>query len=261
MQEATRRQYLALLGIDVWLPRDEAEASDAAAAAANVAAPAAPPAHEPVAARPAVVAEPVPGAARPPLEQTHEVPAPVMQPPATQLPEMEAPAAQAPVTPPPAPVSTPPTVTATGSSAESLSCSLLSLPDGLLLLAGHVTPQAPGLSGPEFALLASIAGALAPGATLPAIEEFHWPPRNLRLPAAAARGHAGDALVGLLAEHRRRRNVRDVLVLGEALADSVRVAASRLGLNVVAVPAVSAMLADPALKRACWDAAKSLRRG
>lgn len=249
MQEATRRQYLALLGVDVWLPRDEAEASDAAAAATVVAAPVAPPAQEPVVARPAVVAEP------PPVEQT----------PVVQTPVMEAPAAQAPVTPPPAPVSTPistpPPVTATGSPAESLSCSLLPLPDGLLLLAGHVTPQAPGLSGPEFALLASIAGALAPGAALPAIEEFHWPPRNLRLPAAAARGHAGDALIGLLAEHRRRRNVRDVLVLGEALADSVRAAASRLGLNVVAVPAVSAMLADPALKRACWDAAKSLRRG
>lgn len=255
MQEATRRQYLALLGIDVWLPRDEAAASDAAAAAANVAAPVASPAQEPVVARPAVVAEP------PPVEQTPAVQAQAMQTPVMPPPVMEEPAEQAPVMPPSAPVSAPLTVTATVSPAESLSCSLLSLPDGLLLLAGHVTPQAPGLSGPEFALLASIAGALAPGAALPAIEEFHWPPRNLRLPAAAARGHAGDALIGLLAEHRRRRNVRDVLVLGEALADSVRAAASRLGLNVVAVPAVSAMLVDPALKRACWDAAKSLRRG
>lgn len=249
MQEATRRQYLALLGVDVWLPRDEAEASDAAAAASVVAAPVAPTAQEPVVARPAVVVAP------PPVEQTPAAPAPAMDAPVTQ-----SPAAPAPVTPPPAAVSLSPPVTPAESPSGSLSCSLLSLPDGLLLLAGHVTPQAPGLSGPEFALLASIAGALAPGATLPAIEEFHWPPRNLRLPAAASRGHAGDALVGLLAEHRRRRQVRDVLVLGEALADSVRAAASRLGLNVVAVPAVSAMLVDPALKRACWDAAKSLRR-
>lgn len=252
MQEATRRQYLALLGIDVWLPRDEAAASDAAAAVATVAAPVAPSAPEPVAERPAVVAEPAP------VEQSPAMQTPVTQAPTVQAPTEQAPTGQAPVTPPSEPVSMPPPVTA--SPAGSLSCSLLSLPDGLLLLAGHVTPQAPGLSGPEFALLASIAGALAPGATLPAIEEFHWPPRNLRLPAAAARGHAGDALIGLLAEHRRRRHVRDVLVLGEALADSVRAAASRLGLNVVAVPAVSAMLVDPALKRACWDAAKSLRR-
>lgn len=227
MQETTRRQYLALLGIDVWLPRDEADASDAAAAASM-------PAPVPErAAVPAVVAEPSPPAA-------------------------------VPVTPPPflepAPVASPPVASPAEAPGEPLSCSLLVLPDGLLLLAAHVTPQAPGLSGPEYALLASIAGALAPGATLPATEEFHWPPRNLRLPAAAARGGAGDALIGLLAEHRRRRNVRDVLVLGESLADSVRPAAGRLGLNLVAVPALSAMLADPALKRACWDAAKSLRR-
>lgn len=261
MQEATRRQYLALLGVDVWLPRDEADASDAAAAVAAHAA-------EPGARRQVVVAEPSTPpvvAATPPAGQAPGMEeAPALQSSAVQSSTMaqsptehtfaqRVPAQQAPASMPPP--------TATGSSAESLSCSLLSLPDGLLLLAGHVTPQAPGLSGPEFVLLASIAGALAPGATLPAIEEFHWPPRNLRLPAAAARGHAGDALIGLLAEHRRRRNVRDVLVLGEALAESVRAAASRLGLNVVAVPAVSAMLADPALKRACWDAAKSLRRG
>lgn len=142
-----------------------------------------------------------------------------------------------------------------------LSFSLLALPDGLLLLAAPVTPEAPGLSGPEHALLASIATALAPGATLPATDEFHWPPRGVKLPAVAASGGATDVLVGLLAEHRRRRGLRDLLVLGEALAAAVQPAAGRLGLNVVAVPALAAMLSDPARKRACWDAAKSLRRG
>lgn len=142
---------------------------------------------------------------------------------------------------------------------DELSCSLLALPDGLLLLAAHL-PQAPGLSGPEHALLASIAAALAPGASLPATTEFHWPPRGVRLPTTA-RGGASDALVGLLAEQRRRLGLRDLLVLGEDLAQQVQPVAGRLGLKWVAVPALSAMLADAALKRACWDAAKPLRRG
>lgn len=219
MQESTRRQYLSLLGIDTWLPRDEPDARDSAL---------------PVATSPAGV---VPAGV---------VPAPVSAPEPAIVPESPAVIASE-----PADIAVP----------APLSFSLLALPDGLLLLAAPVTPEAPGLSGPEHALLASIATALAPGATLPATDEFHWPPRGVKLPAVAASGGATDVLVGLLAEHRRRRGLRDLLVLGEALAAAVQPAAGRLGLNVVAVPALAAMLSDPARKRACWDAAKSLRRG
>lgn len=187
MQEATRRQYLALLGIETWLPRDQAE-------------------------------EPV------------------------------VPAAQS-VEPAPTKVA----------GVDALSCSLLALPGGLLLLAAHLS-QAPGLSGPEHALLANIAAALAPGASLPATTEFHWPPRGVRLPVTA-RGGTVDALVGLLGEQRRRQGLQDLLVLGEDLARQVQPVAERLGLTLVAVPALAAMLADPVLKRACWDTAKPLRRG
>ncbi|MFZ5722416.1 MAG: hypothetical protein ACOY33_02025 [Pseudomonadota bacterium] len=222
MQETSRRRYLALLGIDLWLPRD---AVDAVAEA--------PSAEPPVVPSPAVAAPPPPAA-----EAVPAAPEPV-------------PAA----TPPPA------AAAAVAGDVGPLGCSLLALPDGLLVIAAYVTPQAPGLSGPEHALLASIAAALAPGARLPAPDEFRWPPPGVRLPAVARPGAGADALIGLLAEQRRRRNLRDLLLLGESLAAPVQEAAVRLGLNAVVAPSLSAMLADPARKRACWDVARPLRRG
>lgn len=236
MQESTRRQYLALLGVDVWLPRDAVDAPDTAVAPA-----------------PAIPVAPVAVTADPPAVTTAPAPVPAA-PPSPAAPAVVSSAAA------PAPPAEPAAPASAAAVAEALGCSLLALPDGLLVLAAYVTPQAPGLSGPEHALLASIAAALAPGAALPSPDEFRWPPPGVRLPAVARPGAGTDALVGLLAEQRRKRNLRDVLVLGDALAPVVEGVAARLGLRIVLAPSLAVMLADPARKRACWEVARPLRR-
>lgn len=240
MQEALRRQYLALMGVDVWLPRDAADEMVAAV-----------PEALPAMAGTAVAAPraPLPDDLPRRLDALREAPA------ATAIPALDAPVAKAPA------VITPAVPAAAAGVADRFGCSLLALPDGLLLVAAYVMPDAPGLAGPEYALLASIAAALAPGTILPAAEEFRWPPPGAsKLPAMSRPGAGVEALTGLLAE-RRRRGLRDVLVLGEAMTAPVSAAATRLGLQVVPAPSLAAMLADPAQKRACWDAARPLRRG
>lgn len=253
MQESTRRQYLALLGVDLWLPRNEADAVDDVSA---------------------VLPDAIPAAAR----AVAPTPESAVTPVATPTPEAELPVA--PVEPPraappaghptPAPnppaVAAPPVVIAPPSAAavpgepERIGCSLLALPDGLLVIAAYIKPDAPGLAGPEYALLASIAAALAPAANLPSADDFRWPPPGVQLPEVLRPGAGSEALIGLLAEQRRKLKLRDVLLLGEAAAAPVSAACTRLGLNLVITASLAAMLADPAHKRACWDSAKVLRR-
>lgn len=240
MQESLRRQYLALLGVDLWLPRSAGDPESSADAV-----PAAP--ALPVTGPRVAVADAAPMAA---------APAPLV--PSPRIVEEAKPVPQGPGVVPPVATATPAAVSGT---PDRIGCSLLTLPDGLLVIAAYIKPDAPGLGGPEYALLASIAAALAPGAALPSADDFRWPPPGVQLPEVLRAGAGSDALVGLLAEQRRKLKLRDVLLLGEAAAAPVSAACTRLGLNLVMTASLAAMLADPAHKRACWDAAKVLRRG
>lgn len=232
MNEALRRRYLAVLGIEQWLPRDApADVVEAAAAEATT-----------------VVAPPA-------LHELRGMP-----------PQLSASASMPPISPPPSSASSPaPGVSPTSLQsmpAERVGCSLLAPGEGLLLLAEFVTPDAAGLSGQEHALLINIAAALMPGisgSALPDTLDFSWPPRGARLPGMDRPGAAMEALMALLIE-QRKRGVRDVLVLGETLGNLLRTTTLAQSLSLVIVPSLAAMLADPAQKRACWVIAQSLRR-
>ena len=252
MHEATRRQYLALLGIEQWVPRGEVEAGMAdepapAAAAAGVSVSAATAVGGPsgtVAAGAAPTgtgAEPVgaaPAATTPPPPAT-----PVSPPP---RPEPTPPKA-APAPAPPAPRSP--------AAGERVGCSLLALPDGLLVVAAFATSAAPGLTGPEHEMFVRLGQALAPGRAIGAVTDFHWPPRGVRVPGIDRPGEAARAFAALLSGPALA-GARDVLLLGEVLADVL----APSGVHVVVGPSLATMLADPAAKRACWERAKPLLR-
>lgn len=248
MPEVTRLAYLALLGIEQWVPRagrdaagdgvaeaqsPGADVSDAAVkrtAAAPAAAPVALPAER-IAQLDAMLAQAASG--RPaPRTSTQEMPGVAV---------------------------TEPTLPAARDGTERIGCSLLPLADGLLLVAAFGTPQAPGLSGPEHALLANIAAALVPGAELPATLDFSWPPAGMRVPGMEKPGAGREALVAMLTE-QRKRGVRDVVVLGAELATLLGDAITRQNMVQASAPALAVLLADPQAKRACWEAVRSLRR-
>ncbi|MFZ5698119.1 MAG: hypothetical protein ACOY9J_05275 [Pseudomonadota bacterium] len=248
MPEATRLAYLALLGIEQWVPRagrgaegdgvaetqspgvDVSDAAVKRTAAVPAAAPVALPAER-IAQLDAMLAQAAGG--RPaPRTSTQEMPGIA---------------------------GTEPTLPAAGDGAERIGCSLLPLADGLLLVAAFGTPQAPGLSGPEHALLANIAAALVPGAELPATLDFSWPPAGMRVPGMEKPGAGREALVAMLTE-QRKRGARDVVVLGAELATLLGDAITRQNMVQASAPALAVLLADPQAKRACWEAVRSLRR-
>lgn len=232
MQESLRRQYLALLGIEQWLPRDQADAADTPTADAA-------PAVSAVAALQETPPAGVP-APRARLESLLAAPPPgVAEPPVAALPKVATAAAPA------------------AGVVERLGCALLSPGDGLLLVALFVSPAAPGLSSAEHAMFVRLAGALAPGAAVPEPVGFTWPPAGIRLPGMDTPGAAADALSAVLQRHVRE-GARDLVMLGESAL--VATCAAACGLRVVAAPALAAMLADPARKRACWDLIAPLKR-
>lgn len=269
MHEALRRQYLALLGIEQWLPRGEADPLAAAVATSESV---------------ASVATTVPRALAQDagISASHDVSVvPVgngatLNPAATaklaELPGGKAgvftAAPASPIAPPPvsgaeSALSTP-AVTATGvpvvlAPGVRVGCSLWLLADGLLLVAALSTPDAPGLTGPEHEMLVRLAAALTPGQAPGASFEFHWPPRGVRLPGLDRAGEAQKALAGLLAE-RRRQGVRDVLLLGEELSPLLADVCAQQALTLVPAPSPAAMLADQQAKRACWELARPLVR-
>ncbi len=246
MPEATRLAYLALLGIEQWLPRAgrdgdgvaEAQAPGADVPDVAVQRAAAAPAAAPVALSPERVAQldamlaPAANGRPAPRVSTQEMPGVAV---------------------------TEPTLPAARDGAGRIGCSLLPLADGLLLVAAFGTPQAPGLSGPEHALLANIAAALVPGAELPAILDFSWPPAGMRVPGMEKPGAGREALVAMLTE-QRKRGVRDVVVLGAELAALLGDAITRQNMVQANGPSLAVLLADPQAKRACWEAVRSLRR-
>lgn len=145
-----------------------------------------------------------------------------------------------------------------------LGCSLLLAGDGLLLLAEFSTPDAAGLSGAEYEMLANIAAALAPGRVLPDTLDFSWPPAGVQVPGMDHPDAAAEALLALLME-QRKRGVCDVLVLGKTLGDLLQAAPwmatlAKGALSLTCVPALAVMLLDPDAKRTCWDLARPLRR-
>ncbi len=249
MPEATRLAYLALLGIEQWLPRagrdadgdDIAQAHSSGAEVPDVAVnrPAAEPVAAPVALSPERVAQ---------LDAMLAQAANRRSAPRVSTQDMPGAAATAAAMP-----------SAAGGGAERIGCSLLPLADGLLLVAAFGTPQAPGLSGPEHALLANIAAALVPGAGLPATLDFSWPPAGMRVPGMEKPGAGREALVAMLTE-QRKRGVRDVVVLGAELAALLGDAITRQNMVQANGPSLAVLLADPQAKRACWEAVRSLRR-
>lgn len=251
MPEATRLAYLALLGIEQWVPRAGRDAAGDGVAEAQ--SPGADVSDAPDAAvkRTAGAAAAAPVAL--PAERNAQLDAMLAQAasgrptPRTSTPEM------------PGVAGTEPTSPAARDGAEHIGCSLLPLADGLLLVAAFGTPQAPGLSGPEHALLANIAAALVPGAELPATLDFSWPPAGMRVPGMEKPGAGREALVAMLTE-QRKRGVRDVVVLGAELATLLGDAITRQNMVQASAPALAVLLADPQAKRACWEAVRSLRR-
>lgn len=270
MQESVRRHYLALLGIEQWLPRGEADPVAAAGpVAVGVPLAAAPgPASLPAATATLATAAPA-GIEREPVvagattsTERREVPVgsaakldALMQQSGAPTPrQTRAPAS-------PAASGAQPTAPAPVVSAvatERLACSLLVSDDGLLVVAAFATMDAPGLSAAEHEMLLRLAGALSPRFTAMPVD-LHWPPRGARVPGLDRPGAARQALQEALVT-RQRQGVRDLLLLGEEMAPLLADAVTRLGLTLVVAPALAAMLADPQAKRACWDLAKSLRR-
>ncbi len=236
MHEATRLQYLALLGIEQWVPRDavvDAGVPVEVATGAVVA----------DAALPGNVASSLPPAGAAQLDAL------LAGEPVARRTVREALV----VAPPASNVAVPP------ERGERVGCSLLPVGDGLLLVAAYVAPEAPGLSGPEYALLANILSALRPGAALPTAIEFSWPPAGVRLPGMDRPGAGREALMALL-DAQHKRGAGDVIVLGEELGALLAGGVERPGLVLACAPSLAAMLADPAAKRACWAAVRHLRR-
>lgn len=164
MHEALRRQYLALLGIEQWLPRGE---PDPLAGAVAPAVPAAVSASAPGALATSEAGVSAAGASGPQATETLQN-------------------------------------VSVAESSERVGCTLLPLADGLLLVAMLSTPDAPGLTGPEHEMLLRMAAALTPGRAPGAALEFHWPPRGARVPGLDRPGEAQKALAALLAERRRQ---------------------------------------------------------
>lgn len=242
MHEATRLQYLALLGIEQWVPRDAVMAAeDVADTATSVAMLAA---VAPVDVAPAEAA-----GSRPPPAGAAQLDALLAGEPAPPRGVRDAPVV----------VPSPAVAVVAPERGERVGCSLLPVGDGLLLVAAYITPQAPGLSGPEYALLANIVTALRPAAALPTAIEFNWPPVGVRVPGMDRPGAGREALLALL-DGQRKRDPGEVIVLGEELGALLAGSGDRPGLVAACVPSLATMLADPAAKRACWAAVRHLRR-
>lgn len=136
---------------------------------------------------------------------------------------------------------------------DTLLLGVARLPHGVLMLA---TAQLPGLTGAQHALLARMGAALA--GTPPTVEEFAWPPPGTRIPGADRPGEADRAL-GLRLNEEQARGLTAVVLAGSDQAQRV---ARLLGdaAPLVVVPSLAEMLADPANKRAAWDAMRHLAR-
>jgi hypothetical protein len=237
MPSARRLAVLSLLGIEQWVPR--ARVAEFLASEA------------PAAASPDTLA--VGGATHGAAANTAP-PALSMGTPATAMPV--APAVPAAPTrlaaPPPAPdASIPQAPPAAG--GDTLLLGVARLPHGVLMLA---TAQLPGLTGAQHALLARMGAALA--GTPPTVEEFAWPPPGTRIPGADRPGEADRAL-GLRLNEEQARGLTAVVLAGSDQAQRV---ARLLGdaAPLVVVPSLAEMLADPACKRAAWDAMRHLAR-
>lgn len=284
MHEALRRQYLALLGIEQWLPRGETDALAEVHLPAGV-----------------VVESPSPVAARHPLPggERENPQLPPLRLAEGSVPSADSPAGQAQdaVNTPPFPVGengaanrplsavgqkgganvtlSPAGGEGRGEGAGSaphpiptdhdtrpgrFACAWLLLADGLLVVASLNAPDAPGLSGAEQELLMRMATALAPGrASLPLPVEYHWPPRGVRVPGLARPAEAEKSLREQLTSWKAG-GVRDLLVLGDTLVSLLQPLADSAGMCLVLAPSLGAMLADPQAKRACWDLARPLVR-
>jgi len=243
MPEALRRQYLGLLGIDAWLPRnavDEVVAGESVPAAdVNSAAPvAAESAGQRAAQLDALLGRAAPGANG--VREANPSPSPDAI---------------------PSPAREPQRVEQGGAvPAERFGCTFLAAGDGLLLIAAFAAPDAPGLSSAEHEMLVRLAAALVPGRTLPSPRDFSWPPAGLRVPGMEAPGAAREALRAML-DDQRRRGTRDVAVLGDELAAVIAALAEGMGLPApVRAPALATMLREPERKRDCWALLSPLRR-
>jgi hypothetical protein len=244
MQESTRLQYLALLGIEQWLPRNAVphaeEVADAGPAVAQAKLDALLKAPGTPDGLPAMA-----GNVEPPAIAGVREPAVVSSPPLS--------AAQA-------PSQHPQRTAASTASGERVGCSLLVLPGGLLLVADFVSPDAPGLSSAEHAMYLRLAAALAPGQTLPPPWDFSWPPAGVRVPGMDRPGAARDALKAVL-EAQCRRGLRDIAVLGDVAGGMFMALAEQMSLaKPVCAPSLAAMLTDAERKRECWLLLAPLKR-
>lgn len=256
MQESKRLAYLALLGIEQWLPRDavqgtvdvEPAASGSVTASASVPAPVSP-----------AAVPPPPAVGEAPADRLDALlamasPAPPALPASLARAQNDAPASTPAATTAAAPATR---ATAPG---ERIGCALLALPGGLLLVAEFASPDAPGLTSAEHAMFLRLAAALVPGQALPSPRDFTWPPAGVRVPGMDRPGAAREALRALL-EEQRRRGLRDVAVLGEGAAVVFRALVDEAGLpSPVCTFSLAAMLEEPDRKRACWTALAPLKR-
>lgn len=247
MQESTRIQYLSLLGIEQWLPRDSEDES----------------AHGVVARESDVLhAEPV----RTESAQTTLVKSNADSAITSVSPMERLDALLAQTAPLPAALSravndeVPQKFAPVLPAGERVGCALLMLPGGLLLVADFSQPDAPGLSSAEHTLLLRVAAALVPGQTLPSPKDFSWPPVGVRVPGMDKPGAAHEALRAML-EELRRRGLRDIAVLGEASSSIFNELAVAMNLPLpVCTLSLAVMVAEPERKRECWNLLAPLKR-
>lgn len=269
MPERLRRQYLGLLGIEQWLPRDAVDAPDALleASAERVAAVGAQPASALLPPQPsatlstaAVAATPSanPGAQAEAAGSTISAAQRAALLAQTQAKTREERTARVSPSAPSADVARENTGAAP-TLVERVGCALLRV-DDLLLVAAYGSVDAPGLSGSEHEMLARIAAALRKGHVPAAAMEFVWPPRGVRIPGMDTPGAARDALQAQLAL-QRRNGVRAVAVLGNEMQVLVESAALNSGFgNVIVSPSLAVMQRDADRKSAGWNALKVLQR-